>query len=220
MIVFTGHFGSGKTELSINYALKALDSHDKVILVDLDIVNPFFRTAEVKEELEQMGIKVYTPNFANTSLDIPSLPPDIYSVFADKTAKVIFDVGGDEDGARALGVFYPHFQKEDYRMFYVVNTKRPLTGSVNAILEMKGLIEASSRLRVTDIINNTNLSYETQACDIIKGQLLVDKASKEANIPVTYISGTDNVIDELPEDIGPELFPLRLYMKPPWRQIR
>ncbi|HZK34429.1 MAG TPA: ATP-binding protein [Bacillota bacterium] len=218
LVVFTGHFGSGKTELSINYALEALDSYEKVILVDLDIVNPFFRTAEVKEELEEAGLKIYMPNFATSSVNIPSLPADMYSVFADKTAKVIFDVGGDGDGARALGVFNPYFKKEDYRMFYVVNTKRPLTSRVDQIVEMKDSIEASSRLKVTDIINNTNLSYETQPCDIIKGQLLVDRVSQETRIPIPYISATKDIIDGLPEDLRPELFPLRLYMKPPWRQ--
>ncbi|MGB4388933.1 MAG: hypothetical protein WBI89_06990 [Caldicoprobacterales bacterium] len=220
LLVFTGHFGSGKTELAINYALRSLKQYKKVILVDLDIVNPFFRTGELKEELEGAGLKVLMPNFAASSVDVPSLPANMYSAFIDKSAKVIFDLGGDGDGARALGVFNQYFKREAYRMFYVVNTKRPLTSRPDQIIAMKESIEQTSRLRVTDIINNTNLSYETRACDIMEGQAIVEQVSRQTALPIAYISGEKSLLEELPEDIGVDLLPISLYIKPPWRQAK
>lgn len=222
LILFTGHFGSGKTEIAINYALKTAESGKKTILVDLDIVNPFFRSTEAKEILEAGGVKVISPNFAATALDIPSLPADIYSVFTDRTSKVIFDVGGDEIGARALGQYFPYFKKEpepSYRMYYVINTKRPLSASKEDILFMMREVQHKSRLPVTHLINNTNLSYETEICDIIKGQALISQVSKSVEIPIAYITGVKELlyqIAEHEEGLKSILFPIRLYMNPPW----
>lgn len=216
LILFTGHFGSGKTEISINYAIKAAESGDKVILVDLDIVNPFFRSTEVKDVLEAKGIKVLSPNFASTTVDVPSLPAEIYSVFADKSAKVIFDVGGDEVGARALGVYFPYFQKEAYRMFYVINTRRPLSGNQEDILDMMAQVQFKSRLKITDLINNSNLSYETAKSDIMEGNSLIRQISDMTDIPIAYTAGVKEVLETLPHNIGTSLFPIDIYMKPPW----
>lgn len=216
LILFTGHYGSGKTELSINYAIRAAEAGNKVVLVDLDIVNPFFRSSEVKDILETHGVKVISPNFALTSVDVPSLPAEIFSVFVDKSVKVVFDIGGDEVGARVLGRFFPYFQKEAYRMFYVISIKRPLSSIQEDILEMLQEVESKSRLKVTDLINNSNLSYETQEYDIIEGQELITKVSQTINIPITYIAGMKKILDKLSFNNGIELFPLDIYMTPPW----
>jgi hypothetical protein len=218
LILFTGHFGSGKTEIAINYATKSAGEGRKTALVDLDIVNPFFRSTEVKDQLEASGVKVLSPNFAGTTVDVPSLPAEIYSVFTGRYEKVIFDVGGDEVGARALGMYYPYFAKEPFRMFYVINTKRPLSSSMEDILEMFREVQIKSRLKVTDLINNTNLSYETQVYDIMEGQVLVKQVSEHVNIPVTYIAGVKEMLEKLPSDTGCDLIPIDIYMKPPWRQ--
>src|SRR5690606_16550204 len=157
--IITGHFGSGKTEFAINYSIQFAKDNLKVALVDLDIVNPFFRTAEVKDILEDMGIKVIVPNFAGTTLDIPSLPADIYGVFDDQSYdKVVFDVGGDDLGAVVLGRYHLEIEKTGYNMFYVINTKRPLSSTRGQIVNMLRSVEESSRLKVTYLINNTNLS--------------------------------------------------------------
>lgn len=214
--IFTGHFGSGKTEMAVNYAIRLAREENKVILVDLDIVNPFFRSSEVKGILEKEGIKVFGPTFANTAIDIPSLPPDIISVFQNKECRVIFDVGGDEKGATALGTYYPYFIKEEYRMYYVINIRRPLSAVVNDITNMLRLIEEHSRLKVTDLVNNTNLSYLTEIYDIMEGQAVVEQVSKDLNIPVSYIAGIPGVLKDLPGPLKDRAFPLNIYMLPPW----
>ncbi|HHU49368.1 MAG: hypothetical protein ACOYEH_08870 [Caldicoprobacterales bacterium] len=217
LVLFTGHFGSGKTEIAVNYALRSADSGHKTILVDLDIVNPFFRSSEVGAHLEANGVKLISPNFVSTAVDVPSLPAEIYSVFSDKSAKVIFDVGGDEIGARVLGQFHPYFQKEPYLMYYVINTKRPLSCTEQDILSMMQEVQRMSRLRITHLINNTNLSYETEICDIINGHVLISQISKSAEIPIAYIAGVKELLDQLPDEMDCGLFPIRIFMKPPWR---
>ena len=113
--IITGHYGSGKTEIAINLAQKLKNP----VIVDMDIVNPYFRTADAKDKLEALGVKVITPEFANTNVDIPSLPPEIFSALQG-TNDVILDVGGDEDGAIALGQFNKYFQN-GYEMYFVMN---------------------------------------------------------------------------------------------------
>ncbi|HHW71187.1 MAG TPA: ATP-binding protein [Clostridiales bacterium] len=216
--IITGHFGSGKTEFAINYSIQFAKDNLKVALVDLDIVNPFFRTAEVKDILEDMGIKVIVPNFAGTTLDIPSLPADIYGVFDDQSYdKVVFDVGGDDLGAVVLGRYHLEIEKTGYNMFYVINTKRPLSSTRGQIVNMLRSVEESSRLKVTYLINNTNLSYETTSEDIVEGQNIIEKVSKELHIPIAYVTCKDNIVDDLPDDIKKKVFKLNLYMQPIWK---
>ena len=215
--IITGHFGSGKTEFSINYSIYMAQKGLKVALIDLDIVNPFFRTAEVKDILENMGIRVIVPNFAGTAVDVPSLPADIYSVFDDDSYdKIIFDVGGDDLGAVALGRYQSKIIQHPYEMYYVINVKRPLSSTEDQIIEMLESIEKSSRLKVGHIINNTNLSYETTVEDLIEGQHIIDRVSKDVDIPITYVIGKKNIIDQLPSDMKGRDFELKLYMQPIW----
>ncbi len=214
--IFTGHFGSGKTEMAINYSIASARGGNKTIIVDLDIVNPFFRTTEKKDILESQGIKVISPVFAGTGMDIPSLPPQIYSVFQSKEYKVIFDVGGDDLGATALGRFYPYFVEEIYNMYYVINVHRPLSGNKQDIIDMLRSIEFRSRLDVTYLVNNSNISHETTICDIMKGQPIVEEVSKELNIPIAYISGMPEILRLLPAELGAKAFPLDIFMRQLW----
>lgn len=216
IILFTGHFGSGKTELAINYSIKLARQGRAVTLVDLDIVNPFFRSSEVRDVLEKEGIRVLSPNFVGTTVDVPSLPPEIYSVFQNKTSNVILDVGGDDIGATVLGRYYPYFMQEPYRMFFVINVRRPLSSTPEQIIEMLKAIENHSRLKVTDLINNTNLMYETNLDHLLEGQEIVEQVSQELNIPIAYISGVAEVIEQLPEQYRQKRFPIDVYLHPPW----
>lgn len=216
--IFTGHFGSGKTETAINYSIASARAGKKTIIVDLDIVNPYFRSTDKKDVLNNAGIEVISPNFAGTGLDVPSLPARIYSVFQNKEYRVVFDVGGDDIGAVALGSFNPYFKQEDYRMYYVINVHRPLSGNKKDIIEMLRSIENHSRLGVTHLINNSNLSYETTFYDIIKGQPMVEEVSKECNIPIAYISGMPEVIGNLPPDLKAKAFPINIFLHPIWDQ--
>ena len=133
LTVFTGHFGSGKTEIALNYSIRLARRGETVTIVDLDIVNPFFRSSEAKDVLNREGVRVLAPTFAGTTVDVPSLPSEIYAVFQDKRSRVVFDVGGDEKGAAVLGRYHPYFNSEPYDMFYVINTKDLCPGMRNRL---------------------------------------------------------------------------------------
>lgn len=214
--ILTGHFGSGKTELAINFALNLKSEGIKTTVIDLDIVNPFFRSGEKKDFLESKGIRVITPNFVRTGLDIPSLPSDILSVFHQRDSHVIFDVGGDETGAKALSQYNPHFLKEDYRMYYVINTFRPLSSNKEDILSMLDAVEINSRLKVTHLINNSNLSHETTIYDIMAGYEIVKEVSDDIGLPISYISGKKDIIEFLPRELKDLSLGIEIFMRPPW----
>lgn len=202
--ITVGHYGSGKTEFSVNYALELKKSHDNVILVDLDIVNPYFRSNDARSLLESNGITVIAPDYAGTNVDIPVLPAEIMRIFNEKDAKIILDVGGDDDGAVALGRYKQFFDKADYEMSLVVNTKRPLSSTIDEIIEMKENIEIASRLKVTNIIADTNIADETTKDVIVNGYETVKEAAKKLNLPVKYaVSAFDA---DFGEEINNKLF--------------
>lgn len=216
--IFTGHFGSGKTEVSINFAISLKKIYNKVILIDLDIVNPYFRTKDAEEMLRKEGIRVIASKFANTNVDIPALPPEILSAFSDKDAAVVIDVGGDEDGAVALGRYKKQISAEPYDMFFVFNQKRPGTETREETLMLLHAIEQSSRLSVTGLVNNTNVMGETTHEDILEGQELLERISAETGKPLRFISGTKEVLQKLPGGLKGEPFPLKLQLKMPWNE--
>ena len=185
--ITVGHYGSGKTEFSVNYALFLKKTHDKVILVDLDIVNPYFRSNDARKILEDAGITVIAPDYAGTNVDIPVLPPEIMRIFNEPDAQVVIDVGGDDDGAIALGRYKRFFDSADYEMNLVVNTRRPLSSTTEEIIEMKENIEISSRLSVTAVIADTNISDETTKEIIEEGYKITKQAADEMNLPVKYV---------------------------------
>ncbi len=192
--IFTGHFGSGKTEVAINFALKLSTLGNKTAIVDFDIVNPFFRTKDAALELEKRGILVIAPRYANTNVDVPALPPEINSLFEKKEYRVVFDVGGDDVGARVLSRYREDILGDDVEMFFVVNTRRPMTDTVEKIEEMIWDIENSSRLKITKLVNNTNILGETTMENVLRGRQLIDEVSEKLGIPVAFTSGfKDNI---------------------------
>ena len=185
--VTVGHYGSGKTEFSVNYALFLKKTHDKVILVDLDIVNPYFRSNDARAILEDAGITVIAPDYAGTNVDIPVLPPEVMRIFNEPDAQVVIDVGGDDDGAIALGRYKQFFDRADYEMNLVVNTRRPLSSTVEEIIEMKENIEISSRLKITSIIADTNIADETTKEIIEEGYEVIKQAADKMSLPIKYV---------------------------------
>ena len=159
--IFTGHFGSGKTEISIRTALDSA-RRMKTALLDLDVVNPFFRSNEAKTVLENRGVQVLAPRFATTQLDIPALTPELDGAFQRQDVRLIVDVGGDEDGARVLGRYRRQILAQGYSMTAVVNLMRPFTQNSQEVVEMVREIEDATGLTVTDLINNTHLCDETK----------------------------------------------------------
>lgn len=195
--IFTGHYGSGKTEVAVNYSINLKNSGKHVALVDLDIVNPYFRTADVKEMLEDMGIHVIIPPFAGTNVDLPYLPAEIKAIFEHKNRHAVFDAGGDPEGARVLSCFRQELISEGYEMLLVVNTKRPATDNPDKISEMAHFIQKSSGLEVTALINNTNLLGQTSSDIILEGHGIIKETSKKLGIPIAYVSGLYDIMKEL-----------------------
>lgn len=180
--IFTGHYGSGKTEVALNYAIS---KGAGTSIVDLDIVNPYFRSKDAEAVLADHGIRLVASTFANTNLDLPALPGEIFSVFSSP-GDVIFDVGGDDDGAVVLGRYKQYFDKQPYRQYLVVNTFRPLTQTEAEIEEMIAAIEATSRLSVTGLINNSNLMEFTTQDHIRQGEALVRRVAEKTGIPFVF----------------------------------
>ncbi|MCX8131775.1 MAG: hypothetical protein N3I35_16980 [Clostridia bacterium] len=214
--IFTGHFGSGKTEVAVNYAVKLAQMKKKTAIVDFDIVNPYFRTADVKSFLEQKDIYVITPLYANTNVDVPALPGDINAIFEKKEYSVVFDVGGDDLGARVLARYNKEIVEDDYEMFFVINVKRPMTDTPDRIEEMIDSIEYSSKLKVTKLVNNTNLLQYTREKDILEGMELIREVSAKLKIPIGFSSFITDKPEKLEKEIGTEVLGMDKLIKLPW----
>lgn len=179
--IICGHYGAGKTNVAVNLAKAAAERGMKVAIADLDVVNPYFRTADNAAELREKGIRCIIPEFANTNVDIPSIPAEFLAVF-DGDAYSVIDVGGD-DGAIALSVYKDRFEYCGYDMLYVYNGCRPLTTTVEEAVESFRAIEQMSRLRFTGIVNNTNLGDETTAATVEKGSAICTALAEETGVP-------------------------------------
>ncbi|MGE5614240.1 MAG: hypothetical protein ACM3XR_07520 [Bacillota bacterium] len=214
--IFTGHFGSGKTEIAVNYAVQLAEAGKIVAIADMDIVNPFFRTADAKRLLENMGIKVIAPLYANTNVDVPSLPAEINTLFEDKRFYVVLDVGGDDLGARVLSRYAGLIAREDYTHYLVINTRRPMTRTPNEIEKMIMEIEASSGLKVDMLVNNANLLGSSTPELIEEASGIIGTVSRKLSIPVGLISGMKEVLRQYKGDPGVERLYLRKFIKLPW----
>lgn len=211
--IFTGHFGSGKTEVAINYALKLKERHEKVAIVDFDVVNPYFRTKDAEEFLTAKGIKVIASQFANSNIENPALPAEINMIFENRDYYAVFDVGGDDDGATPLGRYRSGFLAEDYEMFFVLNERRIITDNLDGALDIFYNIETASRLKISSIINNTHLKQYSTIKNILDGQKLAEQVSEKTGVPIKYICGTSDILAELPQEYEKMKFPLDLFLK-------
>lgn len=218
ILVLVGNYGSGKTEISLNLALKLARRGEKVTLVDLDIVNPYFRSSERTELLEKEGVKVYAPSFAMSTVDVPSLPADIQAVFADKSRRVIFDVGGDDTGAAALGQYKPYFDQDDVEVLFVVNAFRPLSGDADSVCDLMLRVAGRSRLTPTAVINNANVAWETEESDLVRGEELLREVSARMNLPIGYLCAKQDILDKLPDHLSGERIAIDILMRPEWME--
>ena len=215
--IIIGHYGSGKTEFSVNYAMKLKQAtSSKVAIADLDIVNVYFRSREKQVMLEEQGIKVIASSIAGNALDLPAVAADIITPLEDKSYEYVIDVGGDSVGARVLGRFKNYIEDGDYDMFMVVNANREQTMDVEGIKRHKETIEATSRLKVTGFINNTHLIRETTLEDVLKGDKLLKEASKELGIPIRYVSAMSHIASQIPDEVSGEILALDLIMRDQW----
>lgn len=203
--VFAGHYGSGKTNLAVNYAFKLNDMGYSVSIADLDIVNPYFRTKDSAKELEEVGIELVSLPFANSNVDLPALPSQMYGLVQREDRQIVIDLGGDERGALALGRYTPYILKENnYDMFFVVNFYRPLTTSVEQALEAMYEIESACGLKFTGIINNSNLGAQTTAQDVINTLENAEQLSEMSGLRLVMTSVEKSIADgvELPKQFS------------------
>ena len=210
--LFCGHYGSGKTNLAVNWAKALRAGGREAALADIDIVNPYFRSKDSESELRSLGIDVISLPFANSSVDLPSLPSEVYGLVQRRDRFAVLDIGGDDRGALALGRFAPYIAEEnDYDMFFVVNFYRPLTRTAAAALDVLREIEAATPLRFTSIINNSNLGEETAPADIEKTCPEAQSLSRLTGLPVAFTSVCETLRGRV---TGENLFYISLQKKP------
>lgn len=196
-IIITGHYGSGKTNIAVSIALMLAGKGYKCALADIDTVNPYFRAFDAAPELEKAGVKVIAPFFANSNLDVPALPAEINTVFDSNYDYAVFDVGGDDAGAYALGGYSDRIKKQGYTMYYIINKYRPLTEESGEAAEILTQIEAASRLKATGIINNSNLGKLTDEKTVLDSLDYANSISEKMNLPVVYTTVIKELVPEL-----------------------
>ena len=206
LTLFAGHYGSGKTNIAVNYALHLAAEGKKVCIADLDIVNPYFRTKDSARELEAAGVHLVSPQFANTNVDLPALPAEAYRLVTDRETYGIMDIGGDDRGAYALGRYVPSILEENnYRMVFVANCYRPLIRTPEDAIEVMREIEAACGLRFTDIINNSNLASETTPETVLASLDYMEKLSGLSGLPIFAHSVEKSVAPGLEGKLSPIL---------------
>ena len=196
--IISGHYGSGKTNIAVCLAHDLKKQHENTAIADIDIVNPYFRTKDSEEQLKESGIRLICSPYANSNVDIPALPQEMYAVTDDKTMYSILDVGGDERGALALGRIAPKIREENnFEMIYVVNKYRPLTSDPDSAIEVMREIEEACKLKFTSIINNSNLGAETDAETVLSSVGYAEEISEKTGLPIVYTTVTESLYPSL-----------------------
>ncbi|MDY5213584.1 ATP-binding protein [Intestinibacter sp.] len=215
--LFIGHYGSGKSEVSINYVTQLRKMVDgEVSFADLDIVNVYFRTREKKEQLRAMGINPIDSSIETDTLDLPAVSAQVMTPLHEKNVDYVLDVGGDNVGTRVVGRFAEHFVEGEYDMFCVVNANREQTQTAEDVIRFIKSMEQTSKLKVTGLINNTHLIRQTTVEDVLRGQKLVREVSNLTNIPIKYVSCLRSLVDSLPDDLEGDILPIDLYLREVW----
>ena len=209
--LFAGHYGSGKTNIAVNYALRLAARGKAVKIADLDVVNPYFRTKDSAADLARAGIELISPAFANSNVDLPALPQELYSLVQNTSFYAIMDIGGDERGALALGRYRPYILEEnDYEMIFVANFYRPLTRTAVEALEVMREIEAAAGIAFTAIVNNSNLGVETVAEDIRATAAQAEELCQLTSLPLLFTGVNEDLAQAF---AGESIMPLKLQKK-------
>ena len=211
LTLFAGHYGSGKTNIAVNYAMRLADEGKKVCIADLDIVNPYFRTKDSERELTERDITLISPRYANSNVDLPALPAESYRLVQDRSVYGVMDIGGDDRGAYALGRFAGAIKEEDnYRMAFVINRHRPLTSTVEDTVEIMHEIETAAGMRFTCIVNNSNIGWETTPEAVLDSVAYAEAVSRATGLPIWLHTAEKSVAEGLS---GIPVLPLTLQKK-------
>ena len=213
--IITGHYGTGKTEFAVNLALQLAGLNHQVMVADLDIVNPYFRSRERRDLLQEAGIRLISSSQACSDADVPALPAELLTILENRDITGVLDIGGDPVGARVLARFNDKIVPEDYQLIYVLNANRPEVRTPEAAIAYLRGIEATTSLTCTGIVNNTHLCGETTAEEIRKGARLAETVSQETGIPVLCHVAEARFAPEL-SDLSEPVFPISIQMKKPW----
>lgn len=210
LTLLCGHYGSGKTNVAVNLALGLKKQYNTVSVADLDIVNPYFRTKDSKAEFEAAGIRLICSEYANTNVDIPALPPEIYRITDGDEGYFVLDIGGDDRGAYALGRLAPRILEENnYDMWMVVNRYRPLTPDASSTLEVMAEIETACGIPFTGIVNNSNLGALTTAEDVLASVSYAEEVAALSGKPLVCTTVQASLFNELQGKID-GLMPMQL----------
>ena len=214
--LFSGHYGSGKTNIAVNYALGLKKEGLKTLIADLDIVNPYFRTRDSEKALKDAGVEIVVSSYANTNVDVPALPEEMYRIIDDKKTHAVVDVGGDDRGALALGRLAPSLMAEDdYEMVFVMNFYRPLTRTADQLIGVLREVETASGMKVTALLNNSNLGQMTAISDIVETDALAREVSEKTNLPLLGTIVREDFINEIKGKVVHPM-PIRLHFRDEW----
>mgnify|MGYP006272486561 CR=1 FL=1 len=215
--ILTGHYGSGKSEFAINFVLRNVEEGSDFALLDLDIVNPYFRSREQRALLENHGVRVIANALKqDVGVDIPAISAEINAPLENEKTQAVVDAGGDPAGARLLGRFRNLMPADDTDVFCVVNTSRPETADAQGVVEHITGIEQASGLSVTGLINNTHMLEHTEISHIEKGDAVCKEVRSELDIPIRYVGVFRPLVGDVPEDIDGEIIPISMYLREAW----
>ncbi len=211
--IIIGAYGSGKSEISVNLALKMRKENpsDKVLLADLDIVNPFYRSSDANKVLEENDIRLISPMYANSNVDAPVLSGEVYVIFDDDSYRGVFDIGGEDMGATILGSMKTRLDNTDAELIMAVNTRRPFTSTANEIIIMASELQEASKMKITGFINNTNILEQTTPSDILEGEKILLEVSQKTGIPLVMTTVMEGVMseEEISQIKAPEVMQMR-----------
>ena len=210
LTILCGHYGSGKTNVAVGIATELRRSYDTVTVADLDIVNPYFRTKDSEKFFAEQGIRLICSPYANSNVDIPALPQEMYALTDDRSMRAVLDIGGDDRGALVLGRLAPGILAEDdYEMLMVINCYRPLTRDTASTMEVMREIEMAGGIRFTGLINNSNLGELTTPDDVLASVGYAEEVSRLSGLPVVMTSVRADLYDKVADHV-PHAFPLEL----------
>jgi len=218
IVIFAGGYGSGKTEVAVNYVRSlALSGLSPLSIIDLDIVNPYFRSRESTVPLTALGVRVIFPGGEQCTADLPIILPEIRGTIEHQQGRVVLDVGGDDVGARVLSSLVDAFTPDEYAMLLVLNANRPFTATIDGSIKMLQAIESSCRLKITGLVSNTHLIEETTEETILAGLALAREVGQRAGVPVCFVSAKRELLERIePHKLDCEVLSLERFMLKPW----